>query len=142
MKVADWELKLWSLRSQYGFLLTGGSRECRQWTGENNTFKNFLSTSSTIASVSKHSLTKLYLHILRIKKSIGRVLKPTKEYKIIIFHIYANLHFFLHTKKSKKTMFYLSVRAACAIFTFKRFHNSRVSCTAAFIVPCCEKLVI
>ena len=58
MKVADWELKLWSLWSPYGFLLTGGSRECRQWTGENNTFKNFLSTSSTIASVSKHSLAK------------------------------------------------------------------------------------
>ena len=142
MKVADWELKLWSLRSRYGFLLTGGSRECRQWTGENNTFKNFLSTSSTIASVSKHSLAKWYLHILRIKKSIGRVLKPTKEYKIIIFHIYANLHFFCTRINQRRLCFIYRCVLLVPFFSFKRFHNSRVSCTAAFIVPCCEKLVI
>jgi len=59
---------LWSLeRSPYGLLLTGGSRECRQWAGENCTLKNFLSMSSTMESISKHSLIKWYLDILRRK---------------------------------------------------------------------------
>ena len=64
--------KLWSLeRSPYGLLLTGGSRECRQWAGENSNLKNFVSMSSTMESMSKHSLTKWYLYILRRKVLIN-----------------------------------------------------------------------
>jgi len=38
--VADWELKVVVSRTgPYGLLLTGGSRKCRQWTGENSTLK-------------------------------------------------------------------------------------------------------
>ena len=38
LQTGSW--KLWSLeQSPYGLLLTGGSRECRQWTGENSTLK-------------------------------------------------------------------------------------------------------
>jgi len=59
LKLQTGSWKLWSLEwSSYGLLLTGGSRECRQWTGENNILENFPSMSAIIASVSKHSLTK------------------------------------------------------------------------------------
>jgi len=51
-------------------LLTGGSRGCRQWAGKNNALKKFLSMSPITASISKHSLTKLYLYILRRKALI------------------------------------------------------------------------
>jgi len=54
LQTGSW--KLWSLeRSPYGLLLTGRGRECKQWTGENSTFKKFLSMLPTIESLSKHS---------------------------------------------------------------------------------------
>ena len=69
--------KLWSLeRSPYGLLLTGGSTECRQWAGENSNLKNFLSMSSRMESIAKHSLTKWYLYIL-LRKALINPLCPS-----------------------------------------------------------------
>jgi len=84
--VADWEPKVVVPGTEPIWIdLTPESRECRQWTGENNTLKNFLSMSSITSITLDTAYTRA---LFCTSDSFSRFLAP---YKFVCMYMYVSI---------------------------------------------------